>query len=138
MSLQITIDCADPHAQASFWDAAMDDFEPEPHHDIVQGAIDGGFVTPDSEDVEAIDGRYRWRDLAALKHPTTGDRLLFIRVPEPKTAKNRVHLDLHVEDRQAKLDQLYTLGATHLWDGQVGPQSWVTIADPEGNELCVA
>jgi hypothetical protein len=138
MPIQVTFDAHDPHALAAFWEAAMDDFEAEVHHDIVQGAIDGGFVTPDSDDVEEVDGSYRWRTMAAIRNPATGDRLLFIEVPEAKTAKNRVHLDLHVTDRQSKLEQLYALGATHLWDGQVGPQSWVTIADPEGNELCVA
>ena len=57
-----------------------------------------------------------------------------------RSAKNRVHLDLHPGEgeRDAKVGQLLALGATKLWDGQVGPQTWVTLADPEGNELCVS
>ena len=54
--------------------------------------------------------------------------------------KNRVHLDLHVgEDRrEAEVERLTGLGASRLWDGQQGPHRWVTMADPEGNEFCVA
>ena len=87
-----------------------------------------------------IDGRRAWRDDAAAKSPDVLGRLLFQRVDEPKIAKNRVHLDIHTPEgeRDAKVDQLLGLGATKLWDGQVGPQSWVTLADPEGNELCVS
>jgi hypothetical protein len=61
-------------------------------------------------------------------------------VPEPKTVKDRIHLDLHVgEDRrETEVARILALGATKLWDGQQGPQSWVTLADPEGNEFCVS
>jgi hypothetical protein len=54
--------------------------------------------------------------------------------------KNRIHLDLHVgpEARAAKVDRLKQLGATVLWEGQQGPSSWITMADPEGNEFCIA
>ena len=137
MPLQITFDCADPHVLAAFWAVALD-YEVEDHHDRVEQVIAAGHLTADSDDVESVDGRLRFREFAACRSASTGDRLLFQVVPEAKTVKNRVHLDLHVEDRSAKLEQLYALGATHLWDGQMGPQSWVTIADPEGNELCVA
>ncbi len=53
--------------------------------------------------------------------------------------KNRVHLDLHVGDerREAEVERLIALGASRLWDGQQGPNRWVTMADPEGNEFCV-
>jgi hypothetical protein len=55
-------------------------------------------------------------------------------------AKNRVHLDLHVPEgeRPTKVAELIELGATWLWDAAVGPQSWDTLADPEGNEFCVS
>jgi hypothetical protein len=87
-----------------------------------------------------IDGRRAWRDYAAARSRDSEDRLLFQRVDEPKVAKNRVHLDIHPGDgqRDAKVAQLLELGATKLWDAQVRPQSWVTLADPEGNELCVS
>ena len=61
-------------------------------------------------------------------------------VPELKAGKNRMHVDLHVGDerRAAVVERLLALGATKLYDGQLGPQSWVTMADPEGNEFCVS
>ena len=139
MALQVTFDCTDPHAQARFW-AVATGFELEDHHDMIGGLIDQGLVAADSDDVVEVDGRRRWRDYAAATAPADGNRLLFQRVAEPKTAKNRVHLDLHPGDgkRDELVQTLIGLGATHLWDGQQGPQSWVTLADPEGNELCVS
>ena len=139
MPLQVTFDCTDPHAQARFW-AVATGFELEDHHDMIGGLIDQGVVPADSDDVVEVDGRRRWRDYAAATAPADGNRLLFQRVAEPKTAKNRVHLDLHPGDgkRDELVQTLLGLGATHLWDGQQGPQSWVTLADPEGNELCVS
>ena len=76
----------------------------------------------------------------AAARAADGNRLLFQVVPEGKTAKNRVHLDLHVPEgeRDAKVAQLLALGATKLADGRLGPETWVVLADPEGNELCVA
>jgi hypothetical protein len=139
MALQVTFDCADPHAQARFWAVALD-YELEDHHALIGDVIAAGHVAADSEEIVEIDGRRAWRDYAAAKSPVSGDRLLFQRVDEPKVAKNRVHLDLHPGEgqRDAKVEQLLALGATKLWDAQLGPQSWVTLADPEGNELCVA
>ena len=139
MALQLTFDCADPHAQARFWTVALD-YEREDHHELIGEVIAAGHVTADSDDIIEVDGRRAWRDYAAAKDPATGDRLLFQRVPEPKTAKNRLHLDLHPGEgrRDAKVTQLLELGATKLWDGQQGPMSWITLADPEGNELCVS
>ena len=62
--------------------------------------------------------------------------LLFARVAEPKTSKNRLHLDLRPTDRDASVARLLALGATHADIGQ-GEQSWVVLEDPEGNEFCV-
>jgi hypothetical protein len=141
MALQVTFDCTDPHAQARFW-AVATGFEVDDHHEMIGGLIEAGQVPADSDDVEEVDGRRRWRDYASAtpRDPADGNRLLFQRVPEPKTAKNRVHLDLHPGDGQqaALVQALLGLGATHLWDGELGPQRWVTLADPEGNELCVS
>ncbi len=72
----------------------------------------------------------------------TGDpRLDFMKVPEGKTTKNRVHLDWAVPDRETEVQRLITLGATRLWDIQekVGEDDmeWTTLADPAGNEFCV-
>jgi hypothetical protein len=65
--------------------------------------------------------------------------VLFQEVPEAKTVKNRVHLDVRVgaERREAEVARLLGLGATELWRGSQGPYAWVTLADPEGNEFCV-
>lgn len=62
--------------------------------------------------------------------------LLFARVPERKTIKNRLHLDLRPDDQGAEVARLVGLGATHADVGQ-GDESWVVLADPEGNEFCV-
>jgi hypothetical protein len=140
MALQVTFDCTDPHAQARFW-AVVLGYQLDDHHDMIGELIDGGQVDAGSEDVEVLDGRRRWRDYAAISpaDPTDGNRCLFQRVAEPKTAKNRVHLDVHVGEgeRDEVVERLLGLGATHLWDGSLGPMQWVTLADPEGNELCI-
>jgi hypothetical protein len=62
--------------------------------------------------------------------------LLFEPVTEPKTVKNRVHLDFRPDDQDAEVERLLGLGATKVDIGQ-GEQSWVVLADPEGNEFCV-
>lgn len=62
--------------------------------------------------------------------------LLFVRVPEQKTIKNRLHLDFRPDDRDAEVERLLGLGATRADIGQ-GEQTWVVLADPEGNEFCV-
>jgi len=63
--------------------------------------------------------------------------LLFLRVPEPKQAKNRLHLDLRPDDQAAEVARLEALGARRVSVGQGDDVSWVVLADPEGNELCV-
>lgn len=62
--------------------------------------------------------------------------LLFIQVPEEKTVKNRLHLDFRPDDRDAEVERLLTMGATRADVGQ-GEESWVVLADPEGNEFCI-
>ena len=63
--------------------------------------------------------------------------LLFLRVPETKQAKNRLHLDLRPDDQAAEVARLEALGARRVSVGQGDEVSWVVLADPEGNELCV-
>lgn len=63
--------------------------------------------------------------------------LVFLRVPEPKQAKGRLHLDLRPADQRAEIDRVSALGATRTEVGQTGDESWVVLADPEGNEFCV-
>ena len=62
--------------------------------------------------------------------------LLFVAIPEHKTIKNRLHLDFRPDDRDREVERLLSLGATRADVGQ-GEQSWVVLADPEGNEFCV-
>ncbi len=62
--------------------------------------------------------------------------LLFGRTTEVKTAKNRLHLDLRPDDRDAEVERLVAMGATKVDIGQ-GDETWVVLADPEGNEFCV-
>jgi catechol 2,3-dioxygenase-like lactoylglutathione lyase family enzyme len=74
--------------------------------------------------------------------PDGGHRLLFIEVPEGKTVKNRMHLDLEPAEgtRDEELARLLEHGATEVSDhrGQYGPGTgWVVLADPEGNEFCI-
>jgi predicted enzyme related to lactoylglutathione lyase len=64
-------------------------------------------------------------------------RLAFQRVPEPKTVKNRVHLDLRADDRRATVDRLVGLGAELVADHEIPELAWSVLRDPEGNEFCV-
>jgi predicted enzyme related to lactoylglutathione lyase len=65
--------------------------------------------------------------------------ICFMPVTDPKTVKNRVHLDLttHAVDRDEEIDRLLALGARRIDIGQTGNESWTVLADPEGNEFCV-
>jgi hypothetical protein len=69
----------------------------------------------------------------------TSDRLpglLFVPAAEPKTTKNRLHLDFRPDDRDTEVERLLALGATRVDVGQ-GDQTWIVLGDPEGNEFCV-
>jgi Glyoxalase-like domain len=63
--------------------------------------------------------------------------LLFLRVPETKTIKNRLHFDLRPSDQAAEVARLEELGATRASVGQEADVTWVVLADPDGNEFCV-
>lgn len=64
-------------------------------------------------------------------------RLDFMKVPEDKISKNRVHIDWYAPDREAEVNRLMDLGATRLWDVKNEDFEWTTLADVEGNEFCV-
>ena len=110
----ITFDCVDALELATFWSEALgrpiDTGEPGPSR---------FFARLGADDV------------------TGAPSMMFIAVPEPKTAKNRVHLDLGTEDRAAEVERLLALGATHIHDKDEYGMRWTTLADPEGNEFCV-
>ena len=95
------------------------------------------------DDLVEVDGRVAFATAAACSDPEGAlPRLLFQRVPEGKAVKNRVHLDFQMGGEAARdhaVDRLLSIAATRLWDGQQGPvHKWVTMGDPEGNELCVS
>jgi predicted enzyme related to lactoylglutathione lyase len=65
--------------------------------------------------------------------------MCFMPVADPKTVKNRLHLDIttSAEDRDQEIERLLALGARRVDIGQTGRESWTVLADPEGNEFCV-
>lgn len=70
--------------------------------------------------------------------PENTPTLLFLQVPEGKTAKNRVHLDLETQDLEETKTQLLAMGATFVHEKHEYGAHWMTFQDPEGNEFCVA
>ena len=136
-TVQVTVDCADPHRVARFWAEALG-YVKESHVDVVRGLLDAGLLGAD--DTVEVDGGVQFAEVSACRDPDgVGPRLFFQRVPEGRSAKNRVHLDLHVgPDRaEAEAARLVALGATHLWrSDDRGATCW-TMADVEGNEFCV-
>ena len=136
-TIQIAVDCADPHALAAFWAATLG-MTVERHAEQVQAMIDAGSATLD--DTVEIDGELAWATGAAIHDDSaTLPRMIFQQVPEAKQVKNRWHIDVSIagDDREAEIERLVGLGASRLWEGQQGPHTWVTLADPEGNEFCV-
>jgi Glyoxalase-like domain len=136
---QVTIDSADPHVLADWWAEALG-WEVEPSdEDFIRRMVAEGHASED--DTTTHRGVLVWTLGAALRSPDPGrPRVLFQRSTEPKTGKNRVHLDLHVgaERREAEVARLLGMGARELWRAGQGPLVWATLADPEGNEFCVA
>jgi hypothetical protein len=142
-SIQISIDCTDPHAQADWWAETLD-WAVEP--------TDGAFLDrmiaeghARESDVIERNGKRVWKDGAAICR--SGDvgrsgreRVLFQPVPEPKTAKNRVHLDINLggEDRDGHRARLEARGARYIEQHSQGPHSWYVMLDPEGNEFCIS
>lgn len=110
------IDAHDPYAQTMWWSVVLDDFRlPTGEDDNKPGDEECGLVGPDD----------RW--------------LLFLKVPEPKTVKNRMHLCLRPTDRSRdeEVDRIVGLGATMVDDRRKGDRGWAVLADPEDNEFCV-
>ncbi|PVG81450.1 glyoxalase [Nocardioides gansuensis] len=109
----VTFDCADARKLADFWAAML------------------GWSVFYDDDPEVV---------VAPAYPHLGTGLLFIPVPEGKTVKNRVHLDLSPTDctRDEQVERARELGATVVGDHRnEDGTGWVTMADPEGNEFCV-
>ena len=146
LSWKIVIDCADPHGQAAFWSAALG-YTVEDNSVLIGRLLAAGRI--DQSMVTTVSGRAAFRGLQAVRHPDDpvqeitgtglGRRLLFQQVPEPKTVKNRLHLDLHAgrERRDAEVARLCDLGATVLQEVKEPGTEHVVMSDPEGNEFCV-
>ncbi len=112
----ITVDCDNAQTLSEFWAGVL-----------------GVDVDPD----ERATGPF-FQSIGRTLDGWTGPIMMFIKVPEPKTAKNRVHLDLSTADRSAEVERLIGLGATHVHDKEEWGMRWTTLQDPEGNEFCVA
>jgi hypothetical protein len=135
--IQVTVDCADPHPLADWWAETLG-WSVEPSDEaFIKSMIEKGFAT--DADTTTHRGVLVWREGAAILQPS-GQRVLFQLVPEPKTTKNRVHFDVRTGDDDAAdvQQRLVARGATVLHHGRQGPHTWVTMADPEGNEFCVS
>ena len=120
---EINVDCADPSRLADFWCAVLGYAVVESTDDLVEIGPDRG---SDPELLEAV------------RREPVPPSLFFAVVPEGKTVKNRLHLDLSpIDGTQAdEVARIEALGATRVDVGQ-GEVSWVVMADPEGNEFCV-
>lgn len=106
----ITIDCTDVAKVAGFWSAAL------------ELPIDPGAS----------------EFFATLNADGVGPARFFVRVPEPKSVKNRMHADYHSPDRASEVERLVGLGAAVLADHNEWGARWTVLADPEGNEFCIA
>jgi catechol 2,3-dioxygenase-like lactoylglutathione lyase family enzyme len=111
---EVVVDCLDPEGLARFW-----------------GEVLGWPVVKNERG-------FCW--LSSTGEPWAPPPLLvFVPVPEPKTLKNRVHIDVNPSgcDRDEELERLLALGARRVHVGQGDDVPWVVLADPEGNEFCL-
>ena len=138
---QLVIDSGDPHVLADWWAETLGWRVESQDEAFIRSMIEQGQAT--EADTRTYRGALVWRQGAAI-HPDSEPspqraRILFQEVPEAKTVKNRVHIDLRLgdDDPDAVRERLVARGATVLHSGQQGPNTWVTMADPEGNEFCV-
>lgn len=140
---QVAVDCARPHELADWWAETLGWLVEESDEDFIRKMIAEGYAT--DADTTTYHGKLVWTEGAAIRHPdgpATGirKRVIFQQVPETKTVKNRWHIDIWVgqEQVQSAADQLTARGASFLRSGQQGPHTWITMADPEGNEFCLS
>lgn len=139
-TFQITVDCSEPHVLAAWWAKTLG-WSVEPSNEaFIRDMVSKGFASED--DTEVFEGSLVWKEGAAIVNDSDGaaPRMLFQRVSEPKTVKNRLHLDVRVTDVSLE-DARFALeerGASFLHVGSQGPHTWITMADPEGNEFCVS
>src|SRR5690349_11328371 len=119
---QVTIDSSSPHDLADWWAETLGWQVEQQDEAFIRRMVDQGAAS--EADTTHHRGALVWRIGAALNSPDPGrPRLLFQHVPEPKTVKNRVHLDVRVgaDRREAEVARLIGRGATELWRGAQGP-----------------
>lgn len=150
LTVQITFDVADPRAQSRFWAAALGYVIPAPPGMTAEAGVDpytlwDAFLERVGVPADQCNSK------AAVEDPDgIGPRIFFQQVPEPKTVKNRVHLDLRAaagltgDARMAALEEestrLVALGATRVRRIEADPpleQGFIVMTDPEGNEFCL-
>lgn len=117
---EIVVDCEHAPSLARFWAAVLDGYDVLPYDDAEVARLAALGLTPETDPTVAVGG--------------PGPTLFFQQVPERKTVKNRVHMEVEAADRQAEVDRLLALGATVF----AVRERWTTMLDPEGNEFCVA
>jgi hypothetical protein len=138
---QVTVDCVDPHTMADWWAETLG-WQLEPQDEaFIRRMISAGHAA--ESDTKVHNGALVWRVGAAIRHPEglqRAPRVLFQVVPEGKTVKNRLHLDVRVgaDNVEDVVATLSARGARVQHRGRQGPQTWVTLTDPEGNEFCVS
>ncbi len=140
-NVQVTFDCADPDRLATFWASALGYRKDDPPegYESWEAFLKANGV-PEEE----------WNSASAIIDPDgVGPRIYFQRVPEPKTVKNRLHLDVNVgggrgtpaDERTrrvyAEADRLAGEGATKVGVHDDDGEFWVVMTDPEGNEFCL-
>jgi hypothetical protein len=134
---QVTLDATNPHALADWW-AELLGWAVEPGDEaFIRRMIAEGYAN--ESETMTYRGALVWAVGAAIIRPD-GQRFLFQRVPEAKTVKNRMHLDVRVGAERAdeQVAAAVARGATVLHTGRQGPHGWTTLADPEGNEFCIS
>ncbi|MFV0462657.1 MAG: VOC family protein [Nostocoides sp.] len=122
----VVVDCRDVHAQAHWWAQTLG-------WPVVFEADDEAVIVPPA--IAENPGAQTLQDWLAL-----GQGMVFVPVPESKTIKNRLHIDLapHTsQDRAAEIADLESRGARRVDVGQTREETWTVLADPEGNEFCV-
>ncbi|MCP2296882.1 Glyoxalase-like domain-containing protein [Nocardia amikacinitolerans] len=148
LNWKLVIDSKNAPVLADFWAAALE-YEMEDPSPLIEQLLAAGHLGEDA--VAEHGGRKIFRGLAGIRHPEDpfdqlsgvgrGRRLLFQDVPEDKSGKNRLHIDVHGEsgDLEGLVARLEGLGATRVREFDNGPAGhWWVMRDPEGNEFCAA
>lgn len=141
-SLQIVVDCTNPHELADWWAETMG-WQVEPSDEaFIRSMVAKGFAT--EEQTTLHHGILVWADGQAINPNADtsagAPRILFQRTDQEKRGKNRIHWDVRIgdDDKMTVRTNLEARGATFLWEASQGPHLWFTMADPEGNEFCIS